>query len=166
MALSARLIRDARMVAGLTQSELARRSSTSQPAVAAYESGAKVPTVDTLERLLRAAGMEVSVRPSPGSDVGTPLRRLIHERRDEILREAARHHAANVRVFGSVARGEETERSDVDILLDLEPGRSLLDLVRLRRALSRLLGVNVDVVTTGGLRESDRATILRDAVPI
>ena len=78
----------------------------------------------------------------------------------------AAHHGGNVRVFGSVARGEESDRSDVDLLVDMKPGGSLLDQARLRRALSELLGVAVDVVTAGGLMPRDRGTILQDAVPL
>ena len=92
------------------------------------------------------------------------LRHLLSERREEILKLAAHHHAGNVRVFGSVARGQETDRSDIDLLVDMEPGRSLLDQVRLRRAMSELLGVDVDVVTSGGLLPRDRSTILDEAV--
>jgi len=91
---------------------------------------------------------------------------LLHERREEILEAAAAQHAGNVRVFGSVARGEETGGSDIDLMVDMEPGRSLLDQVRLRRALSQLLEVQVDVVTSGGLLERDRSTILEEAIPI
>ncbi|MBI2238997.1 MAG: nucleotidyltransferase family protein, partial [Actinobacteria bacterium] len=86
--------------------------------------------------------------------------------REEILELVAAHHATNVRVFGSIARGEETGRSDVDLVVDMEAGRSLLDQVRLRRALSGLLGVDVDLVTSGGLLERDRSTILEEAIPI
>lgn len=166
MILSAQLIREARSAAGMTQTELAKRARTSQSAIAAYESGAKIPTVATLERLLRAAGAELTASPARGGQRTTRLSRLLHERRQEILEVAADHHASNVRVFGSIARGEETDRSDVDLLVDMEPGRSLLDQVRLRRALSQLLGVEVDVVTSGGLRERDGNTIVKEAVPI
>ncbi len=166
MILSAQLIREARSATGMTQTELAKRARTSQSAIAAYESGAKIPTVATLERLLRAAGTELTAIPTRGGQRTTRLSRLLHERRQRIVEVAADHHASNVRVFGSVARGEETDRSDVDLLVDMEPGRSLLDQVRLRRALSQLLGVEVDVVATGGLRERDRRTILKEAVPV
>lgn len=166
MILSAQLIREARSAAGMTQTELAKRARTSQSAIAAYESGAKIPTVATLERLLRAAGAELTTSPARGGQRTTRLSRLLHERRQEILEVAADHHASNVRVFGSIARGEETDRSDVDLLVDMEPGRSLLDQVRLRRALSQLLGVEIDVVTSGGLRERDGNTIVKEAVPI
>jgi uncharacterized protein len=166
MILSAKLIRDARSAAGLTQAELAGLAGTSQSAVAAYESGSKVPTVATLERLLGAAGVTLTTSPQPSGRQPGRLRQLLDERRHEILQVAADHHAGNVRVFGSVSRGEETDRSDVDLLVDMEPGRSLLDQVRLRRAVSSLLGIEVDLVTSGGLEERDRDTILSEAVPI
>jgi hypothetical protein len=163
---SAKLIKEARSAAGLTQAELARRAGTSQPTVAAYESGDKIPNVSTLERLLRAAGADLEVRPLSSGGRVPGLARLLRERREEILEVAARHHARNVRVFGSVAGGRSAAGSDVDLLVDLEPGSSLLDQVRLRRALIELLGVEVDVVTTRGLLPRDRDTILREAVPV
>ena len=166
MILSARLIKEARATAGLTQAELARRAGTSQPTIAAYESGDKIPNSATLERLLGAAGTNLTASRARGTKRTDRLRRLLRERRDEILEVAAYHHAGNVRVFGSVARGEEIEGSDIDLLVDMEPGRSLLDQVRLRRAMSQLLGVDVDVITSGGLLERDRRTILQEAVPI
>lgn len=166
MGVAAKLIREARRAAGLTQGQLARRSRTSQPAVAAYESAAKVPTAETLDRLLRAAGVRITTLPLSQSDQRTAgLRKLLRDRRSEILEVTARNGASNVRVFGSVARGDEGEGSDVDLLVDMEPGRSLLDQVRLRRALNELLGVEVDVVTSGGLLDRDE-DILREATPL
>ena len=80
------------------------------------------------------------------------------------MRLAAECGAGNVRVFGSVARGETDSRSDVDLLVDLEPGRSLLDLARLQRKLEELLAIPVDVVSSRGLRDRVRETVLRDAL--
>jgi predicted nucleotidyltransferase len=159
------LIREARVSAGLTQAELARRAGTSQPTIAAYESGDKNPTAATLERVLRAAGSSLALNRREGREP-RPLARLIRERRREILQLAAQHHARNLRVFGSVARGSESGGSDIDFLVDMEPGRSLLDQVRLRRALTNLLGVEVDVVTSAGLLERDRRSTLDEAIPI
>jgi predicted nucleotidyltransferase/DNA-binding XRE family transcriptional regulator len=164
--LSAKLIKEARTSAGLTQAELARRAGTSQPTVAAYESGAKVPTVGTLERLLRVAGARLNAQPARGKPRTVSLLRLLRKHRQNVLDLAAKHHATNVRVFGSVARGDATSVSDIDLLVDMEPGCSLLDQVRLRRALSERLGVEVDVVTSSGLFERDRKTILFGAVPL
>lgn len=91
---------------------------------------------------------------------------LLTDDRDEILRLAREHGAHNVRVFGSVARGEDDAASDVDLLVTMEPGRSLLDLGGLIVDLQRLLGRPVDVVTEKGLRERIRERVLREAVPL
>src|SRR5258708_3858391 len=93
------------------------------------------------------------------------LEQLRAIRRDEIMRLAADFGAGNVRVLGSVARGDTDERSDLDLLVDLAPGRSLLDLARLQRKLEQLLTVKVDVVSARRLRDRVRKTVLRDALP-
>ena len=94
------------------------------------------------------------------------LRDRLPALRDEIRRAAAESGAREVRVFGSVARGEERDDSDVDVLVTLEPGRSLLDLARLELRLERLLGRPVDVVTEAALREPIRAAALREAIGV
>jgi uncharacterized protein len=166
MAVGRDLIKRARLEAGLTQAELARRAVTSQSAVAAYESGAKTPSADTLERLLRAAGQQLGSSPGPARKKrSTPLARRLRQHRSTILKIAHEHHASNVRVFGSVASGHATSSSDIDLLVDIDPGGSLLDQVRLRRALIELLGVQVDVVSSRGLLPRDSA-ILDEAVPL
>ena len=94
------------------------------------------------------------------------IEQLRTQRREDILRLAAFRGARNVRVFGSVARGDSDERSDIDFLVDLEPGRSLLDLGGLNLDLERLLDAKVDVVSSRGLRERVRDRVLREAVPL
>jgi hypothetical protein len=89
---------------------------------------------------------------------------LVKRKREEILRVSARHGARNVRIFGSVARGEADEASDIDFLVEMEPGRSLLDLGGLQVELEALLGRPVDVVTVRGLKARIRSTVLREAV--
>ena len=91
---------------------------------------------------------------------------LLKTRRKEILEIAARNGAVNVRIFGSVARGENRPDSDIDFLVNLESGRSLLDLARLLRELNTLLGYPVDVVTEAGLRPRIKPQVLRDARPL
>jgi uncharacterized protein len=91
---------------------------------------------------------------------------LLKEKREEILRIAAGHGARNVRVFGSVARGDSNEASDIDLLVDMEPGRSLLDLAALFSDLSDLFGRKVDVVTEKGLYWLLRRRILKEAKPL
>jgi len=91
---------------------------------------------------------------------------ILRTKREDILSVAARHGASAVRVFGSVARGEAREESDVDFLVELEPGRSLLDHAALVIDLEDLLARRVDVATVRGLREDVREDILREAVPL
>ena len=91
---------------------------------------------------------------------------LLNNKRDAILRLAAQHGATNVRVFGSVARGEAGPQSDVDFLVELEPGRSLLDRATLLADLEELLGRKVDVVTERSLYWLLRRRILKEAQPL
>lgn len=94
------------------------------------------------------------------------LAELIVENRDAILAVAAKHGAHSVRVFGSVARGDYDENSDVDFLVELEPGRSLFDLSALIEDLKELLGVKVDVGTYSMLKPRNREQILQEAVSL
>jgi predicted nucleotidyltransferase len=91
---------------------------------------------------------------------------LANTKREEIKELAANYGARNVRLFGSVARHEAGSDRDVDLLVDLEPDRSLFDLGGLLMELQDLLGCKVDVVTEQGLRPRIRARVLRDAVPL
>jgi predicted nucleotidyltransferase len=91
---------------------------------------------------------------------------LLQKKREDILRIAKQHGAYNVRVFGSVARGEDDEQSDIDLLVDLEPGRSLLDLGGLLMDLQDLLQSDVDVVTERGLRTRIKERVLREAIAL
>lgn len=93
------------------------------------------------------------------------LARLLQRHRSAVRALASEHHASNVRVFGSVASGRGSSSSDIDLLVDMDPGASLLDQVRLHRALVELLGVEVDLVSTNGLLPRDTA-ILDEAVPL
>ena len=86
--------------------------------------------------------------------------------REEILRIAAKYGASNVRIFGSVARGEADEQSDIDLLVDLEPKRSLLDLAGLLVDLEELLGCKVDVVPEDSLRKHIKDRVLKEAVAL
>ena len=93
-------------------------------------------------------------------------RELLKAKRAEILEIANRHGASNVRIFGSVARGEADRHSDIDVLIDLEAGRTLLDHAALLIELNQLLGRKVDVVTARGLRPRMRDRVLQEAVPL
>jgi predicted nucleotidyltransferase len=90
----------------------------------------------------------------------------ITQRRAEICRLAERYRTGDVRVFGSVARGENTEASDVDLLVNTRPGCSLFDLGGLLEDLQELLGCRVDLVTEDGLKPRLRERVLREAIPL
>ncbi|HXE84632.1 MAG TPA: nucleotidyltransferase family protein [Gemmatimonadales bacterium] len=90
----------------------------------------------------------------------------VRRRREEILAVARRWGASDVRLFGSVARGDMFSNSDVDLLVRFEPGRSLIDHGGLIGDLEDLLGTKVDVVSEGGLRERIRDRIMKEAVPV
>jgi hypothetical protein len=83
-----------------------------------------------------------------------------------VIAAARRHGAHNLRVFGSIARGEEEVESDVDLLVDLEPGRTLVDLAGFRREVAEILGVEVDAATEDMLKPRARKRVLADAQPL
>jgi predicted nucleotidyltransferase len=95
-----------------------------------------------------------------------PLDELLQTKREDIFKTARKYGASNVRVFGSVARGEADEKSDIDLLVDLEKGRSLLDLAGLLVDLEELLGCKVDVVPEDSLRQRIRDRVLKEAVAL
>jgi predicted nucleotidyltransferase len=91
---------------------------------------------------------------------------MVQNKRDEILRIATHYGASNVRIFGSAARGEAGPKSDVDVLIRLEPGRSLLDIVAIKQELEELLGRKVDVLTESSISPYLREQILMEAIPL
>lgn len=94
------------------------------------------------------------------------MTKAAHKHRTEILQLAHEHGAYNVRLFGSVARGDDQPDSDLDLLVEMEPGRSLLDHIALKQDLEDLLGREVDVVTEASLHPRLRDRVLREAVSL
>lgn len=90
----------------------------------------------------------------------------LRQYREEILILAQQYHSANVRVFGSVARGEATETSDIDLIIDLTPEQDLFDFIRFSRAVEALLGCKVDVVHSSALHHSIRDQVLKEAISL
>jgi predicted nucleotidyltransferase len=99
-------------------------------------------------------------------DNTTSLRELLDTRREEIKAVVARHKGHSVAVFGSVARGDEHPGSDLDFLVEFEPGTRPFELLALGAELEELLGVKVDVGTPQSLRPAVRASVLAEAVPL
>jgi hypothetical protein len=94
------------------------------------------------------------------------INETLKEKRDEILNIASRYGAGNVRVFGSIARGEGRRDSDLDVLVELEPGRSLLDIIAIKQDLEDLLDCRVDVVTEAAVSPYIRDQVLRQAISL
>ncbi|VEN72943.1 putative nucleotidyltransferase [Candidatus Desulfarcum epimagneticum] len=90
----------------------------------------------------------------------------IRNRRNDIIEISRRRGATNIRVIGSTARGESGQSSDFDFLVDLEPGRSLLDHASLVLDLEKLLGRKVDIAVSSGLRQKVKERVLKEAVPL
>jgi predicted nucleotidyltransferase len=125
-----------RREAALSQRELAALTGVSQPNIAAYESGRRRPTAETLERL--------------GTVLRVPSLERVRASRERILEVAVRRRVSDVRVFGSVARGDATAGSDVDLLVHPAPDASLFDLAGFMAEVAELLGLHVDVVSDRG----------------
>jgi uncharacterized protein len=119
-----------------------------------------------------AAAYDVAAGPAAGAapqETRTPterLRALLDEHREDILALAEKRRAGNVRVFGSVVRGDAREDSDIDLLVDLKPHASLFDLGGLNYELEEMLGVRVDVVPAKNVKERIRDRIFAEAIPL
>lgn len=168
-------IRQARQSANLSQVGLAARAGTSQSALARYETGVALPTLPTLERLLAACGRRLEIRtppaqgPTPALSVRSqlgPQADSLRRQRRRLLDAAERHGVDHLRAFGSVARGEATAKSDVDLLVDLKPPHTLLDLAAFRREAGEILDFPVDVATPDMLKERFRDRVLDEALPL
>ena len=168
---SGSILRQARVDARLSQSELAKRARVTQSVISAYESDRREPGLHTLTKLVGATGhrLVVTLERDPTMTPGLPdsrLGRRLRRRRAAVL-EVARHHgASNVRVFGSVARGEDSDGSDIDLIVDLEPGVSLIGLGALQRELTDLLHTPVDVVPADSLRPRVKQQADAEAIPL
>ncbi|KDP92245.1 MULTISPECIES: XRE family transcriptional regulator [Clavibacter] len=129
-------LRRLRRESALSQRELAAATGVPQPNIAAYESGRRQPTPETLERL--------------GAVLRIPSLERVRASRERILEVAARCRVDDVRVFGSVARGDATAGSDVDLLVHPKPDASIFDVAGFMAEVTELLGIHVDVVSDRG----------------
>lgn len=165
------MIRQARRRACLSQAELARRAGVAQSVISAYESNRREPGLRTLAKLIEATGHHLSLGlvAASGTPLGLPdtrLGRRLRRHRRAVIDLANRRGAHNVRVFGSVARGQDTAGSDIDLLVDLDDNVGLFALAGLRRQLSELLGVDVDVVPAATLKPTVVEAVLTEAIAL
>jgi predicted nucleotidyltransferase/DNA-binding XRE family transcriptional regulator len=167
---AAALLRQARKRAGLSQVDLAARACVTQSVISAYESGYRQPAVPALAALMDAAGYELVLgmrrQPRRLKRLSGPVGRRVRRRRQELIAAAAAHGVRNLRVFGSVARGEDRPDSDVDLLADLPPGLSLFGLGRLEAELEAILGSRVDLIPAQDLKPGVRDRVERDLVAL
>lgn len=157
-------IRDARRRSGLTQAELGARARVAQSVVSAYESGAREPGVDTIRKLVNAAGFELTLGLTRRRR--SRLQRLVEARRSVLATALADLGASNIRLFGSVARGEDGPGSDIDLLVDVDPSTGLFALGQMRSAAEKLLGTSVDIVPANSLKADAVDRILAEAIPL
>ncbi len=164
------LLRQARTRSGLTQSELAAHAGITQSVISAYESGRREPALSTLVALVEATGhdLHVDLRPIDRQRprLSGPLGRRVRRQRARLVHAASRYGATNLRVFGSVARGDDRPDSDLDLLVDLPPDTGLLTLFRLERDLEEILHAPVDVVPADAVKAKVRPDIERDLVAL
>lgn len=166
------VLRQARRRAGLTQRDVATRAGVQQSVVSAYESGGREPSLATLSALVEACGLSLelhlgeSTATSGAPPRSGPVGRRLSRRRAAVLAVAARHGMSELQVFGSVARGEDTDASDLDLLVRVPEGTGLLALGRFTQELEDLLHVPVDVVPDDSVKPRVRRNIERDLVPL
>jgi predicted nucleotidyltransferase/DNA-binding XRE family transcriptional regulator len=157
---AALLIRDARERAELTQVQLARRAGVTQSVISTYENGRREPSLAALQRMLRAAGFTTTIDLQPVQEP-PPLRDRVAGHRQELVAIVERFGGRNPRLFGSVARGDDGPGSDVDLMIDVDPGLGIFALMRIQDAAERLLGVRVDVVDAAGMSDAVVRTAVR-----
>jgi uncharacterized protein len=164
------LLRRARKEAGMSQEELARRAGVTQSVISAYESGRRQPAIPALAALVDAAGYELVLglrrQPRPLSRLSGPVGRRVRRRRHDMIAAAAAHGVRNLRVFGSVARGQDRPDSDVDLLADLPPGLSLFGLARVQADLEAITGTPVDLVPAQDLKPGVHARVEQELVAL
>jgi uncharacterized protein len=164
------LLREARQRAGLSQVELAARAGVTQSVISAYEAGNRQPSLPTLAALIEAAEFELAMtvrrQPRRLSRLSGPVGRQVRRRRRDLVAAAAAHGVHGLHVFGSVARGQDSPDSDVDLLADLPPGMSLFGLARLQADLEAIVGRRVDLVPAADLKPDVRARVGRDLVAL
>ena len=164
------LLRQARKRAGLSQVDLAARAGVTQSVISAYESGQRQPSILALARLIDVAGFELTLglRRQPGRlrRLSGPVGRRVRRHREDPVAAAAAHGVSNLRVFGSVARGEDRPDSDVDLLADFPPELSLFGLGRLEADLEAILGTRVDLIPAADLKPGARERVESDLIAL
>ena len=162
------MLLNARKSSMLTQQQVAERAGTSQAAVNRYEKGVQTPSVDTLIRLLKANGFDLilDVKRTHPMRKRSDLYKKVIEKRGRIRKILHDAGAENIRLFGSVARGDDGLTSDLDILVTAPNKLGVIDIYKQHAKISRLVGVRVDIAIEHLLISEVRKSALRDAIPL
>ena len=167
----AEVLRDARQLGGLTQAQLSTRSGVTQSVISAYERARREPGAETFLMLIEAAGLDFIIR-VPITNYQHPTlpdsaqTRALVKHRQQILDLVAQYHASNVRIFGSVARGEARPDSDIDILVDFGPNTGLFSIVALQESLSKLLHFPIDLGDPKSLKPHVQPSVAKDQLSL
>ena len=164
------MLRSARRRAHLTQQQLATRAGVTQSVISAYESGRRQPSVPTLAALVAATGFELDLRlrstPRRLDLLTGPIGRRVRRHRRRLLETANAHGIGEVRVFGSVARGEDRPDSDLDLLVTLPAGMGLLGLGRVRDALESIVDCRIDLIPATDLKPGVRDRVEAEMIAL
>jgi uncharacterized protein len=167
---SAGILREARRRAGMSQTDLADRAGVVQSVISAYESGCRQPALSTLQRLVDATGYELTIgirrQDRRLRKLSGPVGRRVRQHRHALVTIAAEHGISNLRVFGSVARGDDRPDSDVDLMADLPAGLGLFGLGHARTELEAILGSDVDLVPASDIKPEIRDEVEREAIEL
>ncbi|MFN2521309.1 MAG: nucleotidyltransferase domain-containing protein [Candidatus Limnocylindria bacterium] len=168
-------IAEARALRGLSQHALASDLRVDRSAISKMESASRGVSSHEIAEIARVTGKPVDWFLSGDASVhrmrreaaeGAGLLRLVRRKRNAIETAAGKHGARRLRLFGSTARGDAVADSDVDFLVQMDEGRTLLDQAAFLLELQSILGRSVDVVTEAGLRDRIRARVLSEAIPL
>ena len=160
---------NARKSSRLTQAQVAERAGTSQSAVVRYEKGLQTPSVDTLRRLLKANGQELILEVKKSKKVGakSELYKIVQNNRGEIREILHSLGARNIRIVGSVARGEDDEMSDLDLLVDIDKeSGNTFKAVLCAKKISKIVGRDVDILPSWLCKKEVLKSALSDAIPL
>ncbi len=159
------VVKNARNDTGLSVRKFAEKAGVSPSTLSRIENRKLEPTMPMLEKLLEVASQHIVLADSDPSAGTTPTMDLIRDYRQPMLDLAAKYGVTDLRVFGSVGRGDATSDSDVDLLVRALPGVGLFSVEEFRFQVEALLGHPVDVVTDGAIAD-ELVHISQDAVAI
>jgi predicted nucleotidyltransferase len=149
----------------MTQVQLASEAKVTQSVVSAYESSSREPSLETLRKLVAAAGFDLDVQLVPSAPKSA-RRKSVDNNASRLVRAFKVLGGSNLRLFGSVARGDDRPDSDIDLLVDVAPSVGLFALGQMRSEAERILGTTVDIVPANSLKRDVAERVLAEAISL